>query len=445
MIKRAHDYEQLLSQYVSQSVDQINCGDVCADVSYSQSVSFEFGKLHAVDDVSYSSLACRIFENGKVGNAFVNNPLQYQKMISDAKESSLFGEEIDIHLPGATSYPSLDWSYSDKNIQYSKHDLKDIGSELIKKIQKIAPNAKISVDVHQSCSRFFLKNTNGFYGEYIDSSLYIQGGLFELSHDDSFIELYEGVAFYDQEIDFDQILLPLQGRLDRLKNPAQFSYTGQMPVIFAPSALDSLLDPIEIAANGKILCKDLSLFKGKVGEQLFDSNFQFDDDPFYKYGSASLPFDDEGTVGQKMSIVKNGIFQHFIFDCTTAKKSHATSTGHASRSPGSLPSPSFSNRVIGKGSHSLEEMISSIDRGLLLESSLGEGQSNVIAGDFSVLGDHAFLIEKGRLKGRVKDVMLSGNAFEVLKNIPMIENKFHKQSSLFAPHLLIQNINVTTK
>ncbi|MGL4388427.1 MAG: metallopeptidase TldD-related protein, partial [Brevinema sp.] len=275
--------------------------------------------------------------------------------------------------------------------------------------------------------------------------LSIFGGLFELGEDDSFIELYEGQNFYTQELSFDKILSSLEERLLRSQKTSPFFYTGKVPVIFAPSALDSLLDPIEIAANGKTLYKDLSLFKNKIDEELFDSKFQFIDDPFYQYGSASVPFDDEGTIGRKRDIIKDGVFKQFIFDCSSAYKMNATSTGHANRSAASLPSPAFSNRIIGTGVYSLNEMISSLEFGILLESSLGEGQSNTIAGDFSILADSAFLIQNGILKGRIKDVMLSGNAFELLTHIPMIENKHHDQSSLFAPHILINNVNITTK
>ncbi|MGL4394399.1 MAG: TldD/PmbA family protein [Brevinema sp.] len=445
MMTRAFEYENKLREASKDALSLMNHGDVFASVSHSQSVSFEYGKLQAVDDVSHSALGCRIFENGQVGNAFVNDPLQYQKMISDAKESSLFGDKISFELPTKTSYKSLDWLYCDKNMSYSKQDLKDLGADLLQKIQKFAPKSKVSVDVHQSFSLSMLRNTNAFEGEYQESALTIYGGLFELGVDDSFIELYEGQTFYTNQLSFDKILKSLEERLTRSQKNSSFSYTGEIPVIFAPSALDSILDPIEIAANGKTLYKDLSLFKGRIAEKMFDQKFQFVDDPFYQFGSASVPFDDEGTIPQVRNIIKDGVFEQFIYDCASASKMNTTSTGHANRSTASLPSPAFSNRLIGAGQHALEEMIGSIEFGLLLESSLGEGQSNVIAGDFSILADSAFLIKNGKLEGRVKDVMLSGNAFELLKNIPMIENQIHHRSSLFAPHIMLDKVNATTK
>lgn len=445
MIERIYSYEEKIKNSVEKTVNQIDKGDVVGQISYSQSVDFEHDKLQSIDDVSYSSVFCRLFNEGKVGNASINNPLNVEQLIRNATESARFGEKIDFMLPSAQEYHPLHWLYTEKNIQYSKKDLKDIAEELLVNIKKFAPKAKVSTGVGNYCSRFFLQNTNGFAGEYQCGTFSIYGGLFELAEDNSFLEMYESENFYENDYQLDTILTQLQTRIERSRQTSVLKKEGTMSVIIAPSSMDMILTPLEIASNGKTLYKDLSLFANKVDEQLFDSKFNFVDDPFYYHGSGSSPFDDEGVVGQKLSIIEKGVFKQFIYDCATAKKMGTTTTGHATRSSMSLPSPAFSNRIIGLGDHCLEEMIASVDYGLMLMGSLGEGQSNVIAGDFSVLAETAYLIEGGQLKGRVKDIMLSGNSFELLKNIPMIENKHYKEGSLITPHFLLDGIKVSKK
>lgn len=445
MIERIYSYENKIKQSVEKVVDTIEKGDVIGQISYSQSVDFEHDKLQSIDDISYSSVFCRLFNQGKVGNASVNNPEYIESLIHNASESARFGEQLDIELPSAKQYKSLDWLYTEKNIQFSKQELKDIAEELLINIKKFAPKAKVSTGAGNYCSRFFLQNTNGFVGEYQASSLSIYGGLFELSEDDSFLEMYESESFYDNPHQLDKILTQLQERIERSRKTSRLLKEGKMPVIIAPSSMDMILTPLEIASNGKTLYKDLSLFANKINEQMFDTKFSFIDDPFYYQGSSSSPFDDEGTIGEILPIIDKGVFLNFIYDCTTAKRLGTSTTGHASRSSMSLPNPSFSNRIIGLGEHSLEQMISSMDYGLLLMSSLGEGQSNVIAGDFSVLAETAYLVEGGVLKGRVKDIMISGNSFELLKNIPMIESKHHKEGSLITPHVLLDAVQVSKK
>lgn len=443
MIERLHSYEEKIQNSVAEAVSKMPKGDVVGQISYNQSVDFEQDKLQSIDDVSHSSVFCRMFKDGKVGNASINNPDYIDTLLSNATDSAKFGENLDIELPSDSNYKSIDWLYTEKNIEYSKKDLKDIAEDLLSQIKKFAPTAKVSTGSGNYCSRMFLQNTAGFKGEYQASVLSVYGGLFELGDDGSFLEMYESETFYNDKVDVTKILDSLKERIERSRITSTLSKEGKLPVIIAPSSMDMILTPLEIAMNGKTLYKDLSLFANRLEEQMFDEKFSFIDDPFYVRGSASTPFDDEGTIGKKLALIENGIFKQFIYDCTTAKRLNAESTGHASRGSISLPNPSLTNRIIGLGESSLQSMIESIDCGLMLVDSLGEGQSNVIAGDFSVLANTAYLIENGQLKGRVKDIMLSGNSFELLKNISMIENEHHKEGSLITPHILLDGIQVS--
>jgi len=445
VIKRSFDNEQLLHDSVGKTISLIDKGDALSQISYSQSVVFENDKLQSIDDISHSILGCRVFKHNKVGNSFVNNPTLYKQMVENSINSAKFGKEINIKLPKNQEYKLLEWTYNKNHLEYSKHDLKDIAEELLVKIKKFAPEAKISTNIHMGYSQFTLQNTNGFNGFYEESNLSLCGGLFELAEDGTFLEMYESYSYYDEDVNFDNILQPLQERIERSRKSSKFEKTGKFPVIFAPSVVDLLLEPIEIAVNGKTLSKGLSLFENKLHDKLFDEKLTIIDDPFYYHGNASMPFDDEGVVGEKIKLIEKGYFKNFIFDCTIAAKMNTNSTGHATRSVSGLPYPSLTNRIIQIGENSLNEMIQGIDYGLLLVSSLGEGQSNVIAGDFSVLAESAFLIENGILKGRVKDIMISGNIFDLLKDIPMIENRLYQESSLFTPHIMINNVQISTK
>ncbi len=93
----------------------------------------------------------------------------------------------------------------------------------------------------------------------------------------------------------------------------------------------------------------------------------------------------------------------------------------------SLPVPSFSNLILETGDTALEDMIASMDYGLIVYEFLGGGMSNMIAGDFSVNIELGYLVEKGKVKGRVKDAMISGNVYNMLNSIKFVENKLYKK------------------
>jgi PmbA protein len=79
------------------------------------------------------------------------------------------------------------------------------------------------------------------------------------------------------------------------------------------------------------------------------------------------------------------------------------------------------------------------------------GQWNPINGEFSVNVSLGYKIEKGKVVGRVKDVMLAGNAFEALKDITAISREQEWVSGpwvFFAglmPYVRVGRLSVTAK
>jgi len=74
------------------------------------------------------------------------------------------------------------------------------------------------------------------------------------------------------------------------------------------------------------------------------------------------------------------------------------------------------NLLIEPGETSQERLIAGIDEGILVESVLGLGQGNINAGEFSNNVAVAFKIENGKIVGRVKNTMIAGNSYTLLKD-----------------------------
>jgi PmbA protein len=68
------------------------------------------------------------------------------------------------------------------------------------------------------------------------------------------------------------------------------------------------------------------------------------------------------------------------------------------------------------GDQSLEEMLRGLDEVILVENIIGLGQGNVLAGEFSNNVAMGFLVHKGEVVGRVKNTMIAGNVYELMKD-----------------------------
>jgi PmbA protein len=83
---------------------------------------------------------------------------------------------------------------------------------------------------------------------------------------------------------------------------------------------------------------------------------------------------------------------------------------------------------------------------LLADSALGLGQGNVISGAFSNSLGLAYKIEKGEIVGRVKDVSIAGNVYDLLQNVAAVSRETEWIYNNFRlPYILLEGMNVVAK
>jgi PmbA protein len=77
---------------------------------------------------------------------------------------------------------------------------------------------------------------------------------------------------------------------------------------------------------------------------------------------------------------------------------------------------------------------------------LGLGQGNILSGAFSNTLGLAFKIEGGEIVGRVKDVSIAGNIYELLQDVAAVSREREWVYYRYClPHILLPNMNVVAK
>lgn len=144
------------------------------------------------------------------------------------------------------------------------------------------------------------------------------------------------------------------------------------------------------------------------------------DDGTLRGEQGTLIYDDEGVKTRRTYLIKDGILNSRIHSRETAEKMGEDPTGNARainfRFP---PIVRMSNTFIEPSSFSFSEILEEVPYGIYAKGSRG-GQTNCEL--FTFAPSEAYLIEKGKIKKRLRDVILSGNIFETLKNIDAICN-----------------------
>jgi len=84
--------------------------------------------------------------------------------------------------------------------------------------------------------------------------------------------------------------------------------------------------------------------------------------------------------------------------------------------------------------------------GLIVEQVIGAEQGNLLAGDFGGNVLLGYKVENGEIVGRVKDTMIAGNVYQVLKELLGIGQEARWVGGILqTPSFYCSNVSVTTK
>ncbi len=136
--------------------------------------------------------------------------------------------------------------------------------------------------------------------------------------------------------------------------------------------------------------------------------------------SGYIPFDDEGMEPSSTALIKNGILSGRLHSRETAYKMNEEPTGNA-RAIGVMRQPivRMTNTYIENGKSSKDEIFDAVDDGIYAVDVIG-GQTNLEM--FTFTAGYGYMVKNGKTGRMFKDIILSGNVFNTLKNIKMIGN-----------------------
>ncbi len=171
-----------------------------------------------------------------------------------------------------------------------------------------------------------------------------------------------------------------------------------------------------------LVYESMSIYQGRKGEKVASELISVIDDATLPYMRGSYYYDDEGVKSGRTVLIENGVLKGYLFDKMYGNLAGEPSTGNGRReSFRHPPMVRMSNTFIDKGEYDPEEIVGSVERGLLVEK-MGGGQVNPITGDFVFEVMEGYLIKNGKRRHMVRGASLMGNGPEVLKTIEMVGN-----------------------
>lgn len=233
----------------------------------------------------------------------------------------------------------------------------------------------------------------------------------------------------------------------RTKDPVRLD-PGKYTVVLAPEAVADILFFLGWMTFGaKPYAEKRSAFSDRLGQLICDPSISIYDDAF-DVQTLGLTFDYEGQPKTRVSLVEKGVAAGVVTDSFWAARTGLPNTGHALPAPngyGPLPL----NLVMGAGEATIEELISSVDRGVYITRFHYVNVEDPIPVTLTgMTRDGTFLIENGQLSRPLLNLRFTQSAIEALSNVRGLTSKqsligMYSGSPVLTPGLLIEKFAIS--
>ncbi|MEW4370354.1 TldD/PmbA family protein [Paenibacillus kandeliae] len=346
---------------------------------------------------------------------------------------------------GSVSYPQLN-TYSESIIQTSPETLIAAATRLeqlvLDRDERITMVRQSSASVREH--ELLIANSKGLHCHQRDSvgsvSVYVLAGA------DS--ETVSG-GWFDYDLrDFDDISIEdvaakavheVVSKLGATPVPSD-----NYPVILREDAASALLSAHTSAFSAEQVEKGFSSLVGKLEQSIAGSNITLIDDPLMEHVPGTTMFDAEGVAASPHTLIQNGVLKTFLHNRKTAAKAGLSTTANASKGgyKGKL-GISYHNLYLQPGTRNLDELIASIDKGVLITELQGmHAGTDPTSGNFS-LACLGYLIENGTIARPVNQITVSGNFYELLNDVEELGSDLRFTGSCTSPSLKIGSLSIS--
>ncbi len=408
--------------------------------SRSNSISVREKKIENLEQSTENGLTIFLYVNNRYSVHSTNrldNKAELQKFIEEGIAGTAYLSEDEYRkLPDPDHYykgggPDLkvyDKGFMDIDPAGKISMAFDAEREALGKDERIV---SVTANYNDGRNAMVMVTSNGFEGD-MENTYYSLGASVSVKQGDARPSegWYESALFHDR--------LKKEGigekALERaLKKLGQEKIeSANMPMIIENRMAGQSLRPLVQALSGAAIQQKNSFLVDMLGEKVGSDRLTLTDDPFIVSGRGSRLFDNEGLALKERTIFDKGVLKEYYIDTYYGRKLEMEPN-----------SGSTTNIVLKPGARTLEQMIASLDRAILVTGFNG-GNANGSTGDFSY-GVEGFLVEKGKIVKPVAEMNITGNFLDLYKNLLETGNDVYEDSAWRTPSLLFDNVSFSGK
>ena len=426
MSDNIEEHIDLFEKVIEKTTPKVDYMDIRSGIGNSTSIIMKDGDVEEINTGMSLGARIRVLNNGAWGFAYTTD----LSKINEITETAI---KLSKSLKGDVELSESE-VIKDKIAVDVEIPFKDISIEEKKEIMKEANDAATIDKVNSTTVGYADTEVNELFMNSEGSQIQIKtsrvrmalnasatnGEIIQFGHGSmGGVKGFEAIAGRDIE-EFGRTIGEKAVRLLDAK-PAP---SGKFPVIADPELTGVLVhEALGHAVEGDLILQNDSILKDKVGEMIASDIVNIFDDASLKEGFGFYPYDVEGVKTKPNQLVKDGKLISLLNSRETASQLNMQSSGNARSIISEKPIVRMSNTYLQPGDNTFEELIEDIPDGIYLKGSRG-GQVDTGKGIFQFNAAEGYLIENGEIKTPLRDVSLSGNILETLKNIDAVGNDF---------------------
>ena len=401
-------------------------------------VQYSGNRFERIESKDQITQTVRVLFDGKLSTAIGSKPDSFEELKKQAADMVEYGSEHSTPFVGKTTVKPM--NLVDESVLTSK-EMIDILGGYVADLRALDKQLIVSAELSSITNEINLKTGEGFDHGYRQTNWSI-GCYVELMQGEDLLTLYDEEMLIGPHFNVKKHVDTISKKLGYAKNVVPFE-PGAYPVIFTPGQVGHIVTPVVASLSGMAVYRQMSRWGDKLGQEMLDPAFTLVDDGTIDGVWTSKPFDNEGTPTKRNILVQNGVLGDLLTDRKTAALLNRESSGNAAT--GFMPVAPHSLRL-SPGNKSLDELIKSIDYGMIIDSTMGAWSGNPYAGVVSGTISMGLKVEKGKVVGRVKDCMFTINAFDHFrKHLAGFSSEIKPAQNNVFPYVMLDEVVISTK
>ncbi len=384
--------------------------------SFVTEINFQDNELRDIQSKESCGRSVRVIADGRLGVARGGHNASHTDLLNRAAAIARFGRDAGFAFPAGPAEPITD-SHGDPALTVDA--MLELGNRFMGDLTAALPGWKFLIMLNHERARKHLVNSRGLDWTFHtgDFGYHILG---TLARDGDIIEIHEARARFPDASRYESVIRSIREHATACLTPARID-GGSYPVLLHPCALGSFLESLDEGIDARNIFDGVSPLRDRIGERVMDERVSIWDDPVEPSMPGFSPRSDEGVAAIRKPLVQNGILRNYLANLEYAARLNLQDGSNGFRSisagsslPGADSHISGTNRMIDSGRVPFEDMLRDMKHGIVLIQSWDAWSGNLINGDISGSLHLGFLVKNGRLAGRLKDMRLSGNIYDLL-------------------------------